>query len=233
MNLILLPPRRLASSLLVCAALGLGGLTATSQEGPPSERPMVRAAQLMEKAADLKAQGRHDEAMKLQREADELRARNLGPMRPDMDNRARELKDRREQLLKHLDELRQSGRNDEAAKAKEEIVGLERELGEIKRQGAGMRETPLREPGRPMPEGERRLQHLMIAIDNLHAAGFHKDADRLAKESERLRREAARQPNEAMSREMREMRKEIDRLREMVKNLERRAGPDRPAQKER
>lgn len=237
MNAFVPPPHRLLQSLLVCAVLTLAGAPAAGQESPNPERPLVRAAQLQEKANDLKAQGRHEEAMRLQREADELRAR--GPMRPageELENRLRELRERREQLLKQLDELRRSERNDEAAKTKEEVVGVEREIAELKRQLAEMRKGPMREPERFGPEGDQRLQHLRVAIDNLRAAGLTKQAERLEKEAESLRRQVAAQRgrgDEDLRREMRKLREEIDRLREQLRNLERRIEQNRAPQEKR
>lgn len=42
-------------------------------------------------------------------------------------------------------------------------------------------------PGRPDEDVERRLMHLEVAIDNLHAAGLHEHAERLVVEMERMR----------------------------------------------
>lgn len=239
MNTFVATPRRLLQPLLVCAVLALAGATAAGQEGPNPERPLVRAAQLQEKAGDLKAQGRHEEAMKLQREADEWRARAPGPMRPageELENRLRELRERREQLLKHLDELRRLERNDEAAKAKEEVLGVEREMSELKRQIAETRKGPMREPERFGPGEDQRLQHLRVAIDNLRAAGLPKQAERLEKEAEGLRRQVAAQRgrgDEDLRREMRKLREEVDRLREQLRNLEGRIEKNRPPQDKR
>ncbi len=89
----------------------------------------------------------------------------------------------REQLRMHLDELRavisrlkEAGRPEEAAERLREEREILRQL-----------EQDL-EPWRPGPpeDLEKRIGHLKAAIDNLHAAGLHEQAEQLAQQMERL-----------------------------------------------
>jgi Mg2+ and Co2+ transporter CorA len=70
---------------------------------------------------------------------------------------------------------------------------------------------------------ERRLQHIRIAVENLHAAGLHEPAEHLSREAERIRDEMLQQRPQAgqtpMRGELEEMRREIRRLHEALGDL--------------
>ena len=75
--------------------------------------------------------------------------------------------------------LAKAGRGDEAERVEREARKLAREL----------ERDPDQQERRRSPERgdiERRLEHLRIAVDNLHAAGLHDQAEELARAAERL-----------------------------------------------
>jgi hypothetical protein len=148
---------------------------------------MVRADQLEERARDLKEAGRHEEARIAMQEARELRAqverRGPGGL-PEQERQ--QLRQRRQELLRELDELRATGNEAEAASVKERILALERAA--ERRPGVrAERPTPERGPERPEPREmrERRLHHVEVAIENIHAAGLHEVAEKLGEELRR------------------------------------------------
>lgn len=138
-----------------------------------------------------------------------------------------ELMERLHGLMRELDELREAGRHDAAER-------VEREIGEIKRalhHGHGDRPHPERPHHGPGPEFEMRMAHLREAIDNLHAGGFHEQAEALAGEMDRLAREhphpgppprhpeAHQGPPPVGPDMVNEMREEIERLRHDMDEL--------------
>jgi hypothetical protein len=79
-------------------------------------------------------------------------------------------------------------------------------------------------PGRPEAERERRLQHLSVAIDNLHAAGLHEPADRLTRERDEMARQMQNGPGDFQDRpelvaEIRRLRAELDEVRQALRGL--------------
>jgi hypothetical protein len=70
----------------------------------------------------------------------------------------------------------------------------------------------------------QRLRHLEAAIDNLHAAGLHEPAERLAREAQSMRQgpgpgrsgpETPNRPNQEIER----LRREVQELRQAVREL--------------
>jgi len=91
----------------------------------------------------------------------------------------------REQMMRHLEEIkREIGRLSEAGKH-DEAERLKREGHEIMQRLQGRPGPPPPAPPRVPEEVERRIRHLQVAIENLHAAGLHEAAERLAQEMER------------------------------------------------
>lgn len=210
---------------------------------PSPEALRDKASQYEMKARDLKAEGRHDEARKLMQEVEVMRDKaqqiesGVPPERLESPNAAqsrRELKQRREQLLFELEELRAAGNEAEAVKLKEKILQIERQLekrpaseniADLAKRKA-RRQVPARLNG-PMPEIEQRMEHVQTAIGHLHAAGLHDIAERLQQDREQIRRrfEAERRiPNQGPDGmfEIEELREQIRELRQAVKELHRR-----------
>lgn len=165
-----------------------------------------------------------------------------------MEQRRLELKRTLDSLREELNRLQATDKLDEAAKTEQRIDRLERELARLekrprlrgqRRLEGGLREAalPREQSGLPpqgMDELHLRLHHLQAAIDNLHAAGMHEAAERLAREKERMvrttnaglptvpqaRGEAAREL-ERLRLELRELRSAIGELRRRVEELDR------------
>jgi hypothetical protein len=196
----------------------------------------------------------------LQEQAHDLR-RKLESLRPEQDADARELRGalsrieaqlleteprreagEREPLMRRLEEIKAAMQRAREAGQREEVERLEREAREVLQQ-LGDR------PGdRPRPEGEageiqRRMQHLRAAIENLHAAGLHDQANALAGEAERWMRERGMPPGQPprpegrerpdlapfqaqveravgeMREQMQEMRRQMDEMRRHLQEL--------------
>ena len=83
------------------------------------------------------------------------------------------------EMQAEAERLAKAGRGDEAERVEREARKLAREL----------ERDPDQQERRRSPERgdiERRLEHLRIAVDNLHAAGLHDQAEELARAAERL-----------------------------------------------
>lgn len=207
-------------ALLAAASLTVNpGARAQSDQPPPAER-RERIEGLTEKARDLKAAGRIEEAMRLMREAEELEVGSQQARRA-----ASELEKQRAELRTQLEALRVEGRERDAAEVKERLAQLERNRG--RREGAregGLRPPPPVRPPGMRPEFERRLHHFDMALENLHAAGLHGIADRLAGERERIaeRLRDGPGPKAAGQEEIERLRAEVNELRRGLQGLKQR-----------
>lgn len=204
---------------------------ASSQENAPSPDALrERAGRLEEKARDLKAEGRHDEAMRAMNQARELgaQAQRLTqrdrPLRPAA--RAQELKEQHARVASEMKELRAAGKEAEANELERKLDGIERELEAVRRgmperQEVRRREEPDRAPNGP--DFQRRANHLQAAIENLRAAGLPDIAERLTQQREELLRRTGMEPGgPAPMAEVRRLRAEMQELRQALMNLNRR-----------
>ena len=136
----------------------------------------------------------------------------LKSLRPDQDADAKELRAKLEAIVRELTEMpvppsepmrihrRLAELKEQVRRAKE--AGKHEEAERIEREARELMERLARpRGGRPPQAGEeleRRMQHLRAAIDNLHAAGLHEEAEALARRVERLgdqwRERAERRP---------------------------------------
>jgi hypothetical protein len=236
--------KRTILALLAAGALGLSlDLRAGDPDSPDALRQ--RAAESQEQIRDLKAAGRHEEAMRLQRTVEERRQRAAElretqvRQRPD-DPRPeprRERVQRLERLMVELEQHQRAGRQDEAAELKREIMRFRQEMatrpqplpepriGELRRlpPEALHARPPYREQDRE--EFERRMHHVKVAIENLHAAGLHDMAGRLERELDQGRRRIAEahppaSPMEQLSRELRELRGQLEEMRGNLHELQ-------------
>lgn len=171
--------------------------------------------------------------------------RELGGPQPDRDrprpDRER-LAGRLEELKRAIGRLMEEGKRDEANR-------LEREAHEIlqllKQEPRGPRDRP---PA-PAEDLQRRIHHVKVAIENLHAAGLHDVAERLAQDLDRRiaehrerfgglpepprppeRREGPQPPGpvvEELRGQMHELRREVEELRRLLKEVLQRQGQRR------
>ena len=93
--------------------------------------------------------------------------------------------------------MRAAGKEEQATELKRHIQEMEEQLARLDRPGAGQprparerlarraREAGDRGPADP----EQRMKHIQIAIENLHAAGMHEAADRVAQQAHSMPRE--------------------------------------------
>jgi hypothetical protein len=220
----------------VVAAFALGSVNA-GEDRPPLAQLREKAQELERKSRDLKADGRHEEALRLAREVEEIRtqARRMeregrAGERPEL-KAHEELQQKLEHSLAKLEELRSAGKEPEAREVQQRVRRLEGELAQLARRPEGPREFP------PPPERtdvERRLQHLREAVGNLHAAGLHEAAERVAREAEFMRQPRHGGPPfepppfapprvgiERLRAEVQELRQAVSRLQEQVQALAR------------
>ena len=146
----------------------------------------------------------------------------------------------REQAAKHIQEMEFKIGMLVKEKEFEKAEAVRRELNKLKAQ-LGMAERP--QPGAPagpQAEIERRLAHVRVAVENLHAAGMHEHAERVKQDAERMMRELHEQAErrerearehregprpgaeprvEALLDQLHQMHREVQELREMVKRL--------------
>lgn len=157
----------------------------------------AKAKAVQHEAETLAKEGRKEEAEKLFREVKELLTaadkHEAKPQKPS----DREI-DELHQQLKAIAEKEQHA---EKSKNKEALAELRKHRANIERELAEHHEHHGRKPGpkhaakhppelpEPMQEAARRLKHLHVAIENLHAAGMHDVAEELAKRAEHMQRE--------------------------------------------
>lgn len=196
----------LTSGLVLGVALCLANTALAGEPGPAEMRE--RAAQLEEKARDLKAAGRHDDAQRVVAEIREIQ-QVLARMREerggerDRGMAPPELRDRLGRVHRELERARAEGRADDVRGLEEKAGDLERALAERNRP-AGARGVPRGDrPERGVsPERQemaaRRLEHLHIAMEHLRQAGLPEIAEQIAQRAEQLQRrlEGARRGQE-------------------------------------
>ena len=231
-------------ALMAAAALGLClDVRAGDPDSPDALRQ--RAAQSQEQVRELKAAGRHEEAMRLQRAVEEMRQRAAEfqdtrvRQRPD-DPRPeprRERVQQLERLMAELEEHQRAGRQEEAAELKREIMRFRQEMAArpqpLPRPRAGeLRRLPPDSPRVRLPfreqdreEVERRMHHVKVAIEHLHAAGLHDMAERLERELDQSRRRIAEAqppapPMERLNLELRELRGQLEEMRVNLHELQ-------------
>ena len=112
-----------------------------------------------------------------------------------------EARDKMEMVKRRIHELREAGKNDEAAQLEQRVRG------EMGKQGEGR-------PGEP-PE---RMRHIAEAIKHLRAAGLNEPAERIEQmvreqqpKPEGREKAAERDGGEPMQRAMREMQEQVQR----------------------
>lgn len=205
--------------LLVSASSSSTFPTQADPDQPPPAELRERVEQLTEKARDLKAAGRHEDALRVMREAEEL----------EVQARARretsEIEGRRGEPRAAREAVRDGERERQTAAVQERLAERRRE---VDRPGPGRVDRPRAEradepgPVPPRREGmDRRMRHFELAIENLHAAGLHELAERLAREREQVAERLRTGPerNAAVQEELERVRAELNELREGMQRL--------------
>ncbi|MHB8902760.1 MAG: M56 family metallopeptidase [Thermoguttaceae bacterium] len=164
-------------------ARAAGEARAPGDAGRPSPELMLRIQELIAKAFELRRAGKNDEAEKIQQELRGLHARLAAPGDPGRPGprEPREGMERAAAMEREIGRLREAGHPDAAER-------LERELQQMHRPMEGPRDGD--RPG-PPPELKAKIDHLRMAMENLHAAGLHDQAEQIAQQLERLMREIA------------------------------------------
>lgn len=231
--------RPVAATLLASTALlilGMGSPPALGAEANPREL-REKAESLQRMARKLKAEGKHDQAQEVLRKAMEVRAeadrlqQAGGPPEQSRRPRPEELKQRLEQARAQLKEAREAGKEEEAARLERQVGRMEAVL-ERSDRPVPERLRPPREagpgpgfPGAPMERPElQQLRHLEAAIGNLHAAGLHEPAERLAQQAREMREKlgVGGRPDlvpRPMEGDLERLRMEVQELRRMVRDL--------------
>jgi len=191
--------RMFLRTLSVLCAFGLvTALVASAEDKALRER----AHELLQKAEQFAEKGRVQEAEKLHHEAEKLLKASGSAADERPDDVERQI-DTLHQHLKALHEkqrqLEKSGGNEDAlAEIREHREAVEQKLGKLqelhKRGDARNREpgADKHAKGNPHPEleeGGRRLKHMRVAIENLHAAGAHDLAEELTDRANAMERE--------------------------------------------
>jgi beta-lactamase regulating signal transducer with metallopeptidase domain len=139
----------------------------------------------MAELGDSRPDARHELAQALhqiERQAHQLERRAHGFEREAAEERLAEMK-------ADLERLARAGHHEEAHQVEEELHRMTRELQRDALQQQELERDAQQQERRRSPERddvERRLEHLRIAVDNLHAAGLHDQAEELARAAERL-----------------------------------------------
>lgn len=149
------------------------------------------------KAESLAKQGRHEEAEKLNQEATKL----LQAAEKQAENKSKDSDREVDELHQQLKAIAEKEQHAEKTKNKEALGELRKHRAGIERELAKHREQVDRKSGpksagkhspesdEPTHEAARRIKHLHVAIENLHAAGMHELAEDLAKKAEAMQRE--------------------------------------------
>lgn len=166
-----------------------------AQEGRGDlERIRIEIRELNERAGDLKAAGKYDEANELARHAKELtvRARQQAQELREKAGNANgaEVKERIGGMKREILELRKNGHPDEAAALEDRVRRLAAEFADKDRKPKGPKKEPARR-GVEMAERHQPLEHLHQAIEHLHAAGLHEPAERLSEDARNWERKLA------------------------------------------
>lgn len=186
-------------------SLGLGAFAITAAaQADPAAGPREEANQLEEKSRRMKQEGHHDEALRLMREAESIRARFQEPgPRPTgeaLDQERRMIEQKLDQSRKERQELEAAGKTEEAREVESRIARIERRREELGRNRGPETPGPARGEVGP-PEMQRRLEHLKIAAEHLHAAGLHDAAEQINRQAEAIRRRLESRPEAGPGRE--------------------------------
>lgn len=214
-----------------------------------SHEKQEKLERLRAEVKELAAAGKMEQAARLKEEILQMEKPRDRATGPDKLNEARE---RLERMGHEIAALREKGHPEEAERLeaqarrmKEQITAAEKrakagpdrpKFPDPERARAQERRPGQRSPEQPAPEDvERRMHHVRVAIENLHAAGLHEPAQRLAEEAEkfhsRLREHRPSAPDapqrrgdgiQALQGEIRELRQAVQQLRQQLEEIRQR-----------
>jgi len=170
---------------------------ATSAWSSEADELRAKAKAMHREAEQLTKEGRRDEADKLGHAIKELlqAAEKLEQKSPKhAGSEIEELHHRLKTLAQKEEALKESKNEEGLAEVRKHRAAIERELAELKeRHGrkAGGKHVD-QQPSKTTEEFEdaaRRIKHIHIAAENLHAAGMHDLAKELTKQAEAMERE--------------------------------------------
>ncbi len=164
--------------LVLGAALTLVSAVRAGEDAEPevsAAELRLKAAELMREARELKQTGNEAQARELAEQAGQL-LREVKLAEPSHEHA--EPHERLQALRQRIMQLRQEGRMEEAERLEREA----RQSIELLHKHHGG-DDPHRHPPE---EAERRMHHLRVAAENLHAAGFHEQAEKLVEQAQRL-----------------------------------------------
>ncbi len=148
-----------------------------ADEPEPPKRPPVEKARREAGAQQREAEERRDRAESERREGEPRRPEG----RRDESNFQPHAHEAQE-LHQRFQDLVAAGRMEEAAQVKRHLDEMEAPRGESRK--------PQAQGGHGPEEAGQRLKHLVIAIENLHAAGNHELAEGLQRQVEQMNRHA-------------------------------------------
>ena len=182
-------------------------------------------------------EGHEERAEDVRRELEEIeeRVRRIKREHPDLPSKVvREVRQLRLGQLRHaVQRLREAGKAELAEHMEFQARELAEEAEEFERK-------LLEPPGPPRPEGEEEVRHAHVraALENLHAAGLHELAEKLAREIEGMHGERPPEPPrhpafpdgrthpgdvgpvvEELRGQVHEMRREMNELRELLEEV--------------
>ena len=220
--------------------LGLGLVLSVGQPGAlagdaPAPGANPEARKLEARAGELEQMGQGEEAGKLRAEAREVRARTGAPpavANADHNANPDATAMRRERMQERLADLRVKLGARRAAGDEREVAELETQVGRLERalnQPAG-RGQDIRSPrGNGMGRGPRGMDgpgrpndHLRQAVEQLHAAGLHQLAERVAQEGTRQMGAEHGAAGPAIRGEIEQLRSAVRELRAAVEEMRRR-----------
>lgn len=186
---------RQLSGLLASAVLIV--FVSASAWSSEADELRAKAKAVQHEAESLAKEGRKEEAEKLFRvvkelltAADKHEAKSPRPSDREID-----------ELHQRLKAIAEKEQHAEKSKNKEALAELRKHRANIERELAEHREHHGRKPGpkhaakhppespEPMQDAARRIKHLHVAIENLHAAGMHDIAEELAMKAHEIERE--------------------------------------------
>lgn len=126
-----------------------------------------RVRELDREIGEMRRSGKHDVAETLRAEMRDLRLHLAGP--GGRERQRREGRNGLEEMERDLRNLRETGRHDEAERLERELHELDQRLNAP--QGGGR--------PHPLPDLKTTIHHLQAAVEDLHAAGLHEQAERI------------------------------------------------------